>query len=206
MLAAAQQKQCKRCACTKPSSEFYANPHMRDGLSNTCRICTLDEARVRGKQYREANAEKIAERRRAYRQANPDKVRAYKKAYNAAHPKVRTAEQKEYDKAYSREWRKNNPDKLAVRRIRRKQLLKGSDNSYINGDQWQSLCAAFDNRCLKCGQQGDLSPDHVIPISLHGPDHITNIQPLCWPCNKAKNNRIADYRDPEKLAAFLRSL
>jgi len=48
-----------------------------------------------------------------------------------------------------------------------------------------------------------LTIDHVVPLGLGGQDDIRNIQPLCGPCNAAKNDspglRCADYRTPEIL-------
>jgi hypothetical protein len=45
-----------------------------------------------------------------------------------------------------------------------------------------------------CGYERPLTPDHVVPVTLGGPNTIDNIQPLCRPCNMAKYRTPADYR------------
>jgi hypothetical protein len=60
-------------------------------------------------------------------------------------------------------------------------------------------------RCAKCnctldssadlGASNALHVDHVVPRSLHGPDHLSNYQPLCGVCNASKGTRsMIDYR------------
>ena len=45
--------------------------------------------------------------------------------------------------------------------------------------------------------------DHVVPSSKGGPDHLSNYQPLCSPCNTSKGNRSsADYRSAEQKALY----
>lgn len=39
-----------------------------------------------------------------------------------------------------------------------------------------------------------LTPDHVVPLGKGGSNDISNIQPLCLPCNLKKHNRCTDYR------------
>lgn len=62
--------------------------------------------------------------------------------------------------------------------------------------QWLTLCERYGKRCLACNATGIvLTEDHVIPVSKGGTDDISNIQPLCRPCNARKGNRSAtDYR------------
>ncbi len=48
--------------------------------------------------------------------------------------------------------------------------------------------------CLRCGATEDLTTDHVIPVTLGGPDTYANLQVLCRPCNTWKGQQIIDYR------------
>lgn len=49
---------------------------------------------------------------------------------------------------------------------------------------------AFDKRCAYCEQfiDGQPDPDHVVPLSRHGGNGITNILPACSPCNSDKRD------------------
>lgn len=70
--------------------------------------------------------------------------------------------------------------------------------------QWLKLCELCGNRCLKCGREGKLSPDHIIPASRGGTTWITNIAPLCPRCNMRKSNiYVFDYR-PEHVKQWAR--
>lgn len=65
---------------------------------------------------------------------------------------------------------------------------------HFNETEWKLLCLRYGNVCLNCQEKLPLSPDHIIPLTMGGTNMIDNIQPLCWKCNNAKNNRIIDYR------------
>jgi 5-methylcytosine-specific restriction endonuclease McrA len=53
--------------------------------------------------------------------------------------------------------------------------------------------------CLACGSHEPeaLTVDHIVPLSLRGSNAITNVQPLCEPCNNTKGARVRDYRPVE---------
>lgn len=61
-------------------------------------------------------------------------------------------------------------------------------------EEWIGLRDFYDNRCLRCGSTEALVPDHVIPPSRGGTNDISNIQPLCLPCNSSKGDNTTDYR------------
>lgn len=50
------------------------------------------------------------------------------------------------------------------------------------------------HQCLVCESTENLSVDHVLPRALGGPDHRSNYQTLCAPCNASKGATYADYR------------
>jgi 5-methylcytosine-specific restriction endonuclease McrA len=48
--------------------------------------------------------------------------------------------------------------------------------------------------CLCCGWRDNLTLDHVVPISKGGDTVMSNLQILCYRCNKAKGDLTIDYR------------
>jgi 5-methylcytosine-specific restriction endonuclease McrA len=90
-------------------------------------------------------------------------------------------------------WRNRHPERIKSMRERRRARLKGASGSFT-GREWLALCQRYEWRCLRCGQQQPLTPDHVKPLALGGANDISNIQPLCGPCNYSKGAREVDYR------------
>jgi 5-methylcytosine-specific restriction endonuclease McrA len=66
------------------------------------------------------------------------------------------------------------------------------------GAQFLVLYMTFGNVCLCCHKKRVPSPDHVVPLCKGGTNYLSNIQPLCWPCNKKKKNKSTDYRKTQR--------
>lgn len=49
--------------------------------------------------------------------------------------------------------------------------------------------------CLNCGSEEDITLDHIIPVSKGGLNTLSNLQPLCRPCNSTKGTKTIDYRN-----------
>ena len=71
---------------------------------------------------------------------------------------------------------------------------KGDERGSFTAEEWLRLCEQYDNKCALCGYERPLTPDHVVPVYMGGPNTIDNIQPLCKACNMAKYRTAADYR------------
>lgn len=56
-------------------------------------------------------------------------------------------------------------------------------------EEWRVLVKACGSRCARCGEVRKVTRDHIVPLSKGGTDYISNIQPLCRPCNSRKGNR-----------------
>lgn len=56
-------------------------------------------------------------------------------------------------------------------------------------EQWEALVRLHKGKCAMCRRRRVLTRDHIIALTKGGSDHITNIQPLCRPCNSRKWNR-----------------
>ena len=51
-----------------------------------------------------------------------------------------------------------------------------------------------ENRCQQCGKSAadgvKLEVDHIMPVSRGGSDDISNLQLLCFECNRGKSDRV----------------
>lgn len=145
------------------------------------------------KQWRKQNPEKVKEIAGAYRERHRDDIRIMhrelKRQAYAASPDV--------FKARANHWARANPSAVQAIRRHRQARLRGSQGGRHTAQEWQTLKARYNYRCLCCGKYEPeivLTEDHVIPVSLGGSDHISNIQPLCKPCNSKKARSLIDYR------------
>lgn len=102
---------------------------------------------------------------------------------------------------------KDCPSCRPIRRIQnrargeriRNERVRAAEGGH-NDAQWQSVVDRFQRHCVRCGihesnaPEGRLTKDHIVPISKGGSNRISNLQPLCIPCNSKKATHIADYR------------
>lgn len=161
-------KLCRACGKDLPVDEFNLSRANSDGLQSRCRPCQ--------KSYFDAwylkNASKKDRNQKARRAKNPD---------------------------YDRQWyakRYQDPVGRAVilaGRMRYRARRAGASGSYT-ASEWLELCDKYGNVCLSCLEYKSLTVDHVIPLSKGGTNDISNIQPLCGPCNSKKKDSNTDYR------------
>jgi hypothetical protein len=161
------------------------NPDKSKEYAKKWRENNPDKAKETDKKWKENNRDKINEKAMRRRANNPGKFREIHRKYRENNPDKAKENQKK--------WRRNNQDKLkALNHTRRTRVTKAGGS--FTGAEWRQLCAQYDNRCLKCGKEGKLTADHVIPVVMGGTSDISNIQPLCKSCNSSKGATIADYR------------
>lgn len=176
MLSLFDGRTCCKCGYWVPLTDYPKGRYR-------CRPCNNEDQRERSRQE--------ADKRKAYRQL--------------PHVKARMADA-------SRRWRDANPDRYTAqnRRNNRKfAVLHADQRQYIKNkrrartlaapgsytrQEWEALCAKYDNRCLCCKQQKRLTIDHVIPLARGGSNSIDNLQPLCRLCNSRKWAKHIDYR------------
>ena len=96
--------------------------------------------------------------------------------------------------AKQRDWRKKNSGKVKeyhhVRRARKVKAL-----GRFSGKEWSDLCEKYQHYCIACFRINvPLVPDHIVPLSCGGSNHVSNIQPLCGSCNSRKLKKTIDYR------------
>ncbi len=112
-------------------------------------------------------------RKKKYRQDNKEKVALYGKKFKSEH--------KELYNFYSR------------LRVYRKTSAEGSHTV----QEWNELKKLYNYMCLSCKKiepEVKLCEDHIVPLSKGGNNFISNIQPLCRPCNTSKMVKTIDYR------------
>lgn len=152
----------------------------KSGACTHCRRATQREfaktakGKAKNKRYTDKNKGKLAEYQKKWWQKNKET-------------------RKEENRERARLWGKNNPSKKKAKDNRRRARINNSKGEFSH-DEWIRLCNKYNNRCVKCGKKRKLTADHVVPISKGGDSYITNIQPLCKPCNSSKKDRHIDYR------------
>lgn len=57
-------------------------------------------------------------------------------------------------------------------------------------------------RCVKCGNEDDLTIDHIHPVCYGGTNEIFNLQTLCRKCNMEKGTDLVSYIG-DKLVCFV---
>lgn len=146
----------------------------RDGLSG------------KPNEKKEGLAKRVSEKNSAYLKENPDvKKKASKKYFQTLAGKI---SKKRAEKKY----RQTLAGKIARKldKYRRKAATVGK----FTASEWRSLCDKYDNRCLSCGEQKELTVDHVVSLKDGGSNTIDNLQPLCRSCNSRKGAKFIDYR------------
>ena len=161
-------KVCTKCRESKRLSEYHKNKNGRFGLKAACNKCVAAE----DKKWREENKEKKVAQNKKYREENKENIAVYGK-----------------------KWREDHPERKAAYNAKRNAIKAGLPG-HFTAAEFTALCKEYNNRCLCCGKKGKLTADHVIPITWKGStNYISNIQPLCGPCNSSKRNHHAtDYR------------
>lgn len=202
------QKRCTKCGVEKPLTDFKKGKGYAGGLRPQCRECLIIARRELRKKpgYRDHENEmrrknrdrpEVKARERAYMQ-RPDvneRVKERERKRWANDPKLR-----EYKRNYLRKRYQENADHkqkqigYSMRAIHARRARKQRQGGAYSAKEWRDLCAKYGHVCLCCGKAERLTPDHVVPIAKGGSNDISNIQPLCLPCNLRKATKIIDYR------------
>ena len=167
-----------------------------------------EHVREEANAYYHRHKEEIAPKRREYdrkrwaqnaehRQKKHDQERERYETRPEVRERKREAHKRRYHSRYysDPEYRQRRLERnktfvhLRRRRVR--------DAGKYSVEEWRALCERYGHRCLKCGEQKPLTPDHVVPLSRGGMNTIDNIQPLCLTCNLQKHAKTIDYRPGE---------
>jgi 5-methylcytosine-specific restriction endonuclease McrA len=154
------------------------------------------DANERAKKYYKTHREVCLERARIYREKHLDKVKAATDSWFENNKEYRRRYKAKYRKQHAAQieaYRKANKERQIVYKANRKTRLTNAGGKFTI-KQWRELCETYNNRCLCCGKKRPLTVDHVIPVSKGGTSDISNIQPLCGPCNSTKHDTTVDFR------------
>jgi hypothetical protein len=145
---------------------------------------------ARDREYRERNAEKVAEWRATSKSrklhlkwyaANPEKHRQRAKQLYWSDP--------DKGRAAARAWVKNHPEKAKVIWAAQGARRKGAPGHFTAADI-ERIRKAQDNRCAYCrkplGKNVQTHIDHIQPIARGGSNDPRNLQLLCAACNMSK--------------------
>lgn len=106
-LPVAPHKRCRKCDLTKPASEFACDRGRPDGLFAWCRDCN----KVRCRQWKKSNPEKLRVAKQAYN--------ATHKAENREYVRRRYAENPERVLAWNKAWRDRNVEQCRERNAKK---------------------------------------------------------------------------------------
>lgn len=167
---------CKRCEKVKTVDNFGKNKVAHGGLHYYCRDCSsLFHAETYWK--------------------DPEYSRGKVNQWRRKHPIVKTPEFKERRREAGKKYRATEKFKRvnAASQSRRRARKIGNGGDFTV-EEWDALCKKYGNKCLACGSFGDMTIDHIVPLSCGGSNSIDNIQPLCLACNVSKHTKTIDYR------------
>lgn len=149
---------------------------------NNAKSYQRNKAKVnaRGKAWRQANPEKMAQYHVKWARKNPEKAAASVKRWRERHPE--TARERH------QAWRKANPHALRANLNKRKARKRNVAVNDLTAVQWRTIQAAQDHRCAYCDKRckGRLTQDHITPLAKGGNHTLHNVIGACSACNSRK--------------------
>jgi len=198
-------KQCAKCKEMKSLSYFSLCRKSKNGYQSYCKNCLglyqkqyyaknrdriLKTSSVNYKEYYKHNKLKNNLRSKLWRLANKDRAKNYDKEYHS-----RTyQDRKDKRRKYTKDWVSRNRERTKLYYQNRRAKIK-EVGGVITIHEWKELLREANYKCLCCKSGENLELDHIIPITMKGPNIKENAQVLCRSCNASKGNRHAtDYR------------
>lgn len=169
--------------------------------SRAWRLEHLEYARERDRRYAERNKAEIAAKNKLRYEANKEQERAKARIRSRASYESRREYMANWRAAHREELnayhRRKHAENIETRRAslkerhhrRRARLHQVGGSDYTTIAMIRARFAYHGNRCVYCGEAGQLQADHVIPISRGGAHLPANIVPACKPCNSSKQDR-----------------
>lgn len=160
-------KKCRGCGENKPLDQYYVRATGRDGRAARCKACTYTPVTER-KRMATLHCYMCDERK--------PRDQFYK---NTSHCKDCGRERNK--------GRKRSPEVNA---------RKNNKRRAAECPKWHYDLAKLTTKvCVKCGSDGPLQFDHIMPLALGGKSDFFNFQMLCADCNNKKSATYAHYED-----------
>lgn len=116
-------KICSFCKKIKSVKDFYPHKRHKDKLTDCCKSC----GKFKSNRYYTINKMKVLQKAQQRNKKLTTKQRERRKKYTNKYYKENIEEMRKQKREYARKWRKNNPDKDRINRLKRKYNLTPED-------------------------------------------------------------------------------
>ena len=185
-------KVCKKCDLEKDESEFYKNKRNKDGLHSYCKICNAEK----GRNWNQANKERVAEKQHNWNQANKEKMLAWHRIYDKEYKK------KEREEDYLKRLTHNTRCRLnqsfankGLTKTKKTECILGIDLEMYRKYLLDTFISNYNRPYDPATDKVHI--DHIIPISTATTEeeviklcHYSNLQLLLAADNRKKSNNI----------------
>ena len=187
--------ECKPCKNATNAAWRLANPEKVKATSAAWTKANPDKLKTNLAAWNIANPGKQKLQNAAWREANPDKEKANQVAWRKNNPSKRKIDNAKWRKANSArerankiEWLKANPEAKRIY-TQNRAAKKRENGGTLSMNLAAKLFELQQGMCPCCNQPlGDnYHMDHILPISLGGPNIDSNIQLLKQQCNLQKS-------------------
>lgn len=181
-----KKKTCTKCDKTKSVRKFHRDKSAKDNYTRRCKVCISAYDRSekgRSATKRHSRTDKRKQSNKQYNQS--EKGKQSRKQFN------QSEKGKQVTERYTQSERGQQLRRTAS--AKRRAIKNNAEGSYTQ-DEWDALCAKYDYKCVSYHKKKPLTVDHIKPLSKGGTNYISNIQPLCSPCNLSKGTKATDYR------------
>jgi len=93
-------------------------------------------------------------------------------------------------KEVNRNYRNSDKGKAnAARATYRRRALDKLLPSTLTAEEWEQIKKQYKYRCVYCGEEKELTRDHIIPLTKGGAFTKDNVVPACRSCNATKHTK-----------------
>jgi 5-methylcytosine-specific restriction endonuclease McrA len=214
-LVAGEMKTCSKCGSEYPATKDFFYWRKDRGLQSVCKPCHISKVMETCGEWQRNNREKMHGYYAKYHAANKDRAHEYYLENKAKYDEQRRA-RREADplgfrvrgNAYSRSWRKRNPEAVKqswarwysenreyeATRQENKRARRMNATGSFSEDDVRFIHDYQDGRCFYCLEPvGDgFHRDHFVPLAKGGTNDWTNIVVSCPSCNFSKKDKLPE--------------